>query len=299
MKRKIVRLGQSTLVLSLPAKWSAKYSLKPGEELSVEEKGPSLVISTEKGIRLPARAIDLSKASMLIKRIVAAHYIAGYDEIKVRTSDIGKAREIQKRAKDFIGMSVVSQGKEFLELKEISTANAESFEPILKRIFMMLLTIGEESEKAVSAKEPELEYLTDMEANINNFTDYCFRMLNKGAGPAKANETYRLIASLEMVADQYKKIISYIGENKDSLSKPAFEEYCRINKLFREVYEAYYSFSYESAIKAASMRDRIAAEIAASQKRAKSAKEGILLEMLSTLLDYTISLLGSTLVIRS
>ncbi|MBW2990241.1 hypothetical protein KY348_00890 [Candidatus Woesearchaeota archaeon] len=301
MKRKIVQLGKSTLVVSLPAKWSRKYGLKPGEELDVEEQERNLKISTEKGFQISKATVDLIKINNLLKRLVAALYLAGYDEIEVKLDSIQKAREIQKRAKELIGMEIVNQSKDFLELREISQISEESFEPMLRRVFLLLLSISEESEKAILASQTDLEYIKDMETNINNFTDYCFRVLNK-IGYTKPNKTpdvYCLVNNLELLGDEYKKLVAFITDKNIKLSAQNKKIYSEINKLLRELYNTYYKYSNENAIKVANHRDEIIRTTEQSLNNAKSVKEALLLQRFQIIVELIINTLGHVLVIES
>ena len=47
MKRKIYKLGKSTLVVSLPSKWAKKYNISSNQELHVLEKDRSITFSTD------------------------------------------------------------------------------------------------------------------------------------------------------------------------------------------------------------------------------------------------------------
>ncbi len=60
MRRKVVKLGPATLVVSLPSKWTKKFSINAGDELEMEEHNKNLIISTEKGINIEKEAIDIS-----------------------------------------------------------------------------------------------------------------------------------------------------------------------------------------------------------------------------------------------
>ena len=301
MKRKIVQLGKSTLVISLPSKWGKKYGLKPGEELDIEEQERILKISTAKGFQIAKTTVDLSKINNLLKRIVAARYLAGYDAIEVKIDNIEKARAIQKRAKELIGMEVVNQGKDFLELKEISQINEESFEPMLRRVFLLLLSISEESEKAILASQTDLEYTKDIESNINNFTDYCFRILNKRGYSkyAKTPSVYCMVNNLELLGDEYKKLVAFITDNNLRLSSPDKKLYSEINKLLRGLYNTYYKFSNENAIKVANQRDEIIKTIETSLNNVKSVKEALLLQMFYNIVELIINTLGHILIIES
>jgi phosphate uptake regulator len=300
VKRRIVQLGNSTLVISLPAKWSKKYGLKAGEELEIEEQERALKISTSKEFETTKTTVDLTTINNLMKRFVAARYLAGYDIIDVRFDNINKARQIQKRAKDLIGMQVVNESKDTLELREISRIDENSFEPILRRVFLMLLAISEESEKAILASQTNLEYIKDMEENINNFTDYCFRILNKKGYTkyAKTPSVYCLINNLELMADEYKKLVSYITDNELKLSADNKKLYSDISKLLRSLYDCYYKFSNDSAIEIAISRDKIIKNIENSINKTKSVKESILLNRFYNIAELIINTLGHILIIE-
>ena len=51
MKRKINRVGYSTLTVSLPSKWAKQYGLKPGDEVEISEDGRTLRIEAKKGAK--------------------------------------------------------------------------------------------------------------------------------------------------------------------------------------------------------------------------------------------------------
>ena len=172
MKRKIVKLGPASLVVSLPAKWTKTYGLKQGDEIDVEERERTVTISTGKGFSMSKAEADLSGLDNLFKRLIAARYVSGYDEIRVKFDKAEQSRIVQKRARDLVGMDVVNQGKDFLILREISKTDEQSFEPMLRRVFLLLLSIAEESESAISRSETKLEHISDMEYNINNLRDF-------------------------------------------------------------------------------------------------------------------------------
>ena len=51
MKRKVNRVGQNTLTISLPAKWAKNNNIKPGDELEIFEEPKLLMIHRKKARR--------------------------------------------------------------------------------------------------------------------------------------------------------------------------------------------------------------------------------------------------------
>lgn len=292
MKRKVVQLGPSTLVVSMPTKWVKEEGIKAGQEVDVVENGNTVVI-TSKISRKGDTEVDLSRLRTLLRRLVVAKYIAGYDEITVKFDDIKAAKIVQKRAKDLIGMEAVSQTEKTLVLREIADTTQQSFEPMLRRVFLLLISMAEESEKLIKKGETELDFISDMEENINNFTDYCMRILYKTGHEkqGKVPSLYSLVQYIELLGDEYKWFLTYITENKIRLKPKQIELYSEMNRLLRMVYELYYSYSYEKSQDVALLRDRVVNKLA-RQKNTTSAKTVILLSYLDKAIDYMMHCMG-------
>ena len=191
MRRKVVKLGPATLVVSLPSKWIKKLGIKAGDEIDLEEQDKDLLIQAKAGHRLTKESIDLTGIDSLIKRIVASKYLKGDDEIEIKIDSPEKARLVQKRVNELIGMEIIEQSKDRLLIKDMGGSSEDTFDSIIKRIVYLLNQISDESLKAIKNKETDLEYLEDMELNINRFTDYCFRLLNKkGYSDMKKTSVY-------------------------------------------------------------------------------------------------------------
>ena len=60
MKRKVVKHGPSTLIISIPSGWAKKYSVKQGDELDVDEQGSRLIIDNKGEKQLPEINMDIS-----------------------------------------------------------------------------------------------------------------------------------------------------------------------------------------------------------------------------------------------
>ncbi len=61
MKRKVVKHGPSTLIVSLPVKWTKNNGINPGDELEVDQIGKKLIISTESTPESRTTEIDITK----------------------------------------------------------------------------------------------------------------------------------------------------------------------------------------------------------------------------------------------
>jgi bifunctional DNA-binding transcriptional regulator/antitoxin component of YhaV-PrlF toxin-antitoxin module len=98
MKRKIVQHGNTSLTISLPIQWAKRFDLKKGDELDIEEREKSLLISTEKAIKTERVVLDVSEFDerSLVWHLVSLHK-SGFDEIKLIFKDHHQMSIIQKK----------------------------------------------------------------------------------------------------------------------------------------------------------------------------------------------------------
>ncbi|MEK6822514.1 MAG: AbrB/MazE/SpoVT family DNA-binding domain-containing protein [Nanoarchaeota archaeon] len=297
MRRRIIKQGKATLTVSLPAKWTKKLGLGQGDEVDIHEEQNDLLISSGKHEELRRETLDLTELDTLLKRIVAATYLKGADEIEVRVDSVEKARVIQGRVREMIGMEVVQQGRDMLLIKDIAGTTDMAFDPLLRRVFFMINTVAEESTNALRRKETDLAYLADMETNINRFTDHCFRLLNKH-GYKVFSQTpviYTIVLLLEQLADDYKALTSFVTKNKMTVDDDALETLARVHRQFRAFEALFYAFSHDKAAALAQEHDAIMLAIDKRLSSTKSAKDAQVLHMLKSMEHDIIRMMGQAL----
>ena len=111
MKLKIAKVGQSSLVVSLPFKWVKEYNLKKGDEVDVISEGKILKIITDKAITENKIIIDVSELdTTLVWRFVLSCYKRGFKEIKVAfdSPNIKAGGRYERRGKVQDGMADLS-----------------------------------------------------------------------------------------------------------------------------------------------------------------------------------------------
>src|SRR3990167_8185350 len=85
MKRKVVKQGAATLMVSLPSKWAKKYNLKKGDEINIEELDNNLVLSKESVSGKRRTSINLTNhTESAIRTAITNTYRAGYDLVTVQ-----------------------------------------------------------------------------------------------------------------------------------------------------------------------------------------------------------------------
>ncbi len=211
MKRKIIQLAGSTLVVSLPHKWAKEVGLTKGQEVDIATKGNELTLSCVGGSPDPrTQEINLQDFGVLARRTIGALYKSGYDEVKIRFDNPLLLRTIHEVVQgSLIGFEVVSEGKQHCVLKKISHINSKEYATMFRRMFWLLINVAEETAQNFSDFDKEVaQQLIARDATLNKFADYARRCLNKGAVAEMRNSNlqYYLVEQLERIGDDYKKL---------------------------------------------------------------------------------------------
>lgn len=251
MKRKAIQLAHQTIVVSLPAKWVKQHNIKKGDEIDVEERGRELIIGSKKIKEEKRIEIDISSLDPLINRVIRGLYISGINEIYITFNNPKLIDKIQKEILNgLIGFEIVEQEKNRCVIKNVSEESEAEFDNLLKRIFILIQSMGEEMVEDIEKKETDLEHIQFIDFNVNKFVNFCLRFLNKKGFKEydKTPSIYSIVQGLENVGDLYKKIANEITESKLKLSREKIEILKDINSLFKEYQHLFYNFDDKKAV---------------------------------------------------
>ena len=276
MKRRIIKQGHNTLTITLPSNWAKKFNIKAGEEINLSEENNGLFISTEKRDGARKTEIDISGLDVpLIWKFFMAAYREGYDEITVKFNPnevYGHAYKyfdshtldqkykkiqhgrtpletIQEITNRFIGFEIIEHHKNYCIIKDLSEITSKEFDSSLRRVFLLILQMGEEMLEAIKENNPRVVAHThDIDINVDKFHDYCIRVLNKTLNKEtrKSNLYFATLFTLELIGDEFKNIARHLMEdmkgrklnNLLQLGEMAVEQ---LNKY----YDLFYNFTKE------------------------------------------------------
>ncbi len=247
MKRSVIQLAGRTLLVSLPAKWADANNVKKGDELEIVEDGHRLVVNTEQKSSVETAELNADIPSSLIKRYLFALYKKGIDEIKITFSD-PKVVEIIRDTilNETVGYEIVSQTPKSCVVKLITSGGMTEFDNLLRRVFLLLLSMSEEAFDTIKKKEfDHLLKTALLEKTNNRLTTVCRRSLNKWGTDtySKTGPVYYIVEELENVADEYKYLCYNLNRNgkKSEIRPEVLALLDRANKMFRTFYELFYS----------------------------------------------------------
>jgi phosphate uptake regulator len=300
MKRKIIKLGTATLVVSLPAKWTKKFNLKQGNELETKEEEKRLVISTKKEFESEKATIDITEIGSLLNYSFLGLYLKGVDELRVESENPELIETLhEKPVGQLIGWEIIEQGKNHCVVKDVSGAEPMNFKTILRRVFLIIKSIAEEIEQTVEKGKTDLSHIDSIDRNANRFAFLCGRKLNK-AGYDEFKKTpvmYYLTIMLEATGDLYRDLAEYITEKKVKFSKKSIELLKRANTFFNNYQKLFFDFNQKDASDLDSKYRKFKKEIDLYIDSIKNTSELRSLIFITNIADYIAEMMRNQLAI--
>ena len=230
MKRKVNRVGQNTLTISLPAKWAKNNNIKPGDELEIFEEPKLLMIHRKKARRKIKKVVlnlDYFNKVMLNRHLIE-FYREGVEKIVLKFSketipDYKFNRElniesyINKTIDRFIGMEVISQTSNTIILESLITKEeSEKRNIILKRTFFLIKEFLDEFIKHLDEDFKKFHTKCyDYHDNIAKFTYYYLRLLNfSDISDEKKSQILALFMVIDKVIDKIRHTSERVNEMK-------------------------------------------------------------------------------------
>lgn len=271
-QRKLIQHGNSSLTIALPLKWLKQRNLKKGDSLNIEEEGNKLILGTEKGFESDKISIDVSKldrTSLLL--YIQSLYRFGYNEIEVKFDNpltkhyrknevVSISSVIHSIVARCIGFEIIKQTKDEITIKYLTKESKEDFKIILRRIFLLVNDISENLIQGIKNQDLDLVAAVEQQHdNINNFTNYCLRLLNKYGHPDVKQTCfyYHIIASLDKIVDILKYNARDILNYKKKLNKDTIIILEQINKSIEGYYDLFYKFNLVTVDKLSENRDLV------------------------------------------
>ncbi len=178
MKRKIMRLGPSTLVVSLPHQWGVQQGIKPGQELEVVEKEGSLVLQSNKQVRLAKEiTITITGENKDDIEVLLTHaYRQGFEKIRLKNMDKTIEEKTRRTVTTLLlGFETTTKEKDTWILESIALPAEEKYEVLLKR---SLWIIKETIQNSIEfARTEQKSNITELRAEQDKYLLYCQRVL--------------------------------------------------------------------------------------------------------------------------
>jgi len=238
-------MGGKTHVISLPSQWIKRYKVQKGEELEVEERDNSVLVTTNNTFEVGSCEINVAETNRMLGRTIGALYKAGYNDAKVIYETPEQLKTIENTLrKTCIGFEITNSGNNFVQISSLTKTVPEEFDNSLKRLFFTLEIMNQDLIKAIKAKDEQLLIeVINKDDQVNKLADLCRRILNKGdiKTISNPNVVYYVVEQLERIGDVYKKI----AKRNIICNESDLKNFETINELFIDFRKLYYNFNFK------------------------------------------------------
>lgn len=302
MKRKVVKHGSATLTVSLPSKWAKKYGIRAGDELDIKEDMGKLLITTDKGYETIKECnLNLDICGGISQSCIGALYKGGADSIRLTFTKQEGMQAVDNSLRDLLGFEIMHQSNNSCIIKEISTFGQEELSSMLKRTFLLLISISNDSLDSLKQGNKELlKKIIERDVIVNKFANYCRRIMNK-KGVANIKElpmTYYVVEEVENLGDEYKYLCKHILENNIKIdNKEILKIFENLNKLFSNFFLLYFKFNIEKARKLVEEKKRLTKQINKLFKTAQ-ANDARILDSLHRMAVIVTNMVGPLLTMK-
>ncbi len=273
--RRLVRLGRSSIVISLPRSWINMNKLKKGDVVSMAvQRDGSLLIFPEIRKEMPAKRISLvikqSEDEASIARKIIACYLNGYSAIELISPKFflsEQQRAIKKVALN-LKMSIMETSTRRIYLESLLDESKVSVARTLRRIHTIISSMCQGITKVLKDWNVELaSSIYNLDDEVDQFTFLLLRLSKKciedpmlatktGVEPKDCLYLSMLAHKLEHIADcsadiaQRVLLLDESGKKfQPYLVEPLLEMHELACKLYDESMEAYFSLDTELANK--------------------------------------------------
>jgi phosphate uptake regulator len=217
MKRKIVKLGRNTLMISLPSAYVKENRLSKGQELEVVQKSDELIISPRIIEESKEISVTYNSEETLSRRVFFMPYIRGCDKITVTYKDSSVIDFIEKNMFQLTGFEIIEQTNSSIILQRIAKEDAGNFDNVFERMYNIVITMATDFENALRTGNFEnIRKVVKFESLVNRLDFYCRRILHKGLYHNKEMmlSMYYIVRSLEDISDIIGRCINSIPEKE-------------------------------------------------------------------------------------
>lgn len=297
--RKIINLGKSSYVVSLPSSWAKKNNLSKGDVLRFYENKDSdliLSINDKKPIQRQNRmeTINVDRKNMSrIRREILSAYIRGFQQLKIIGNVRENRSEIMETLQDLIGTEILDQGKtlitanDIFDLKKFSAQNSlRKMDLAVRNIFTELKNFnGRDTEKNIKIYD-----------NSTNRYMLLFRRVYRGLLEDNNSESLGLSLSeilnlwelshhFERVSFKLKNLYFSLLKIKNKNHANALLNFIReISDYYENVMAAYYSKNSEKAFELADYKSVMISRLNDLFKNNRDLQLGMSLELANGLI---------------
>jgi len=279
MKRKLVKQGAATLMISLPSKWIKENKLDKGDEVDVEEKGKNLEIKTEIDNNIQDITLDINENNKKDIRVLLTHaYRRGFDKV-ILTGQIQSLVSLISDicSKVLLGFEIVERTKERIVIENVSQPEGNKYSSMLSKVFMII----QDMQNYLSNEIIKFEEIKDTKDQCDKFILFCRRILSDGLVEANPISEWEFLTFLTHIQHRYFYLYEYLYKNKIKLNKEEIELLKHLRDYFALFENAYKNKDLSSINKINSLKDKYQYGICLDMLEKSKGKESVVISYIS------------------
>ena len=242
MKRKVVRLGPSTLVLSLPSQWVQQHSIAQGDELEVEESAEGLRIWA--GHQRPQKkSVTLSLSNYTkddVQAVLTHLYRMGTPSIRLEDIPPSLISYISSIVHDLLlGFEITESHDNVCVLDSVSEPSDEKFESLLRRVFLIIKETHTTLQKSCETNTfDKFADIAELRKQHDRFVMFCKRVIVRSGKNQILH--WELLTFLMHIEHSYYYLYEYLSEHKLRKNLASLELLSKLADYYDLLYEAYF-----------------------------------------------------------
>ena len=241
MKRKLVKQGTSTLMISLPSKWIHINNLSKGSEVELEQLDDNLIISSRPiSIKLET-TINLSESTeTYVRTLITNTYRRGYDKIKIFYNNQEQFNLLLHIIKTrLICFDIIKKEQNYCIVENITEPDVSQFDNIMRKMFFGISELFEEIKKRFENKIKNPNDIDEIAERIQKYDNFCRRVIMKQKITSKDTELLWAFLTLMIHGQREIYLISKINFKNTTISSKTKDFLNDIKQLYETLVSIY------------------------------------------------------------
>lgn len=255
MKRTVSRMGNSSLVMSLPSQWVKENNVKAGDEIEVDTNGSELNVSLT-SITLPEKILERTVhnySSRTVLNILNYAYRSGHTKIILHYKDQVQLNYIVQSVHTLLmGFEVIEQNKHTCTIQTIAEPSLEKVDVIIRKIFLLLKQFSAEIVQHISENASASSSITSIQQTkemIDYFTNVARRSILslQYGGKERSYFLWSVVGQLSLICHAY----FYLQQNAPAkLAAGVRTSFSKVlqtsNQMLDDLYDNFYKENLDS-----------------------------------------------------
>src|SRR3989344_5829581 len=252
-KRKLIKFGKNSYVISLPRDWIDENNLLRENTVFLQRNGPELLVTSESNLSEKKfdYLIDCKDKDILsIKRQIYAAYINNCSILTIKDLSDEKIVVIKKILENLFAFQIIKQSNDKIVLKDYLNIHDIKIVDVIRRIDNLIRNMFTESIEAIKIRK--VIEISSIDKDVNKLAYLALKVIKMCINDSYASKIlnlskseslllWEMIARLENIADSIKRISRLDMQIDDKSLNDICIHYEYLKYIFIEVMKGYYS----------------------------------------------------------